>query len=46
MMQVHTQGKGICGVYPKDIAETKVLEVMKWAKVEGHPLRLEVEAQA
>ncbi len=45
MMQVHTQGKGICGVYPKDIAETKVLEVMKWARVEGHPLRLEIEVQ-
>ncbi|MNV67464.1 ATP-dependent Clp protease adapter protein ClpS [compost metagenome] len=46
MMQVHTQGKGICGVFPKDIAETKATEVMKWAKVEQHPLRLEVEAQA
>lgn len=45
MMQVHTQGKGLCGVFPKDIAETKVLEVMKWARVEQHPLRLEVEAQ-
>lgn len=45
MMQVHTQGKGICGVFTKDIAETKVLEVMKWARVEQHPLRLEVEAQ-
>lgn len=45
MMQVHTQGKGLCGVFPKDVAETKVLEVMKWARVEQHPLRLEVEAQ-
>jgi ATP-dependent Clp protease adaptor protein ClpS len=45
MMQVHTQGKGICGVFTKDIAETKALEVMKWARVEQHPLRLEVEAQ-
>lgn len=46
MMQVHMQGKGICGVFPKDIAETKATEVMKWAKVEQHPLRLQVEAQA
>jgi ATP-dependent Clp protease adaptor protein ClpS len=45
MFQVHKQGKGICGVFPKDIAETKVLEVMKWAKVEQHPLRLDLEAQ-
>lgn len=45
MMHVHTQGKGICGVFTKDIAETKALEVMKWARVEQHPLRLEVEAQ-
>jgi ATP-dependent Clp protease adaptor protein ClpS len=46
MMQVHMQGKGICGVFPKDIAETKATEVMKWAKLEQHPLRLQVEAQA
>jgi len=46
MMAVHTTGKGLCGVYPKDVADTKATEVMKWAKVEGHPLRLEVEAQA
>ena len=46
MMQVHTQGKGLCGVYSKDIAETKVKEVMDWAKVDGHPLRLDIEAQA
>lgn len=45
MMQVHTKGKGICGVFPKDIADTKVLEVMKWARHEQHPLKLEVEAQ-
>jgi ATP-dependent Clp protease adaptor protein ClpS len=46
MMQVHTTGKGLCGVYYKDVAETKVKEVMDWAKVEGHPLRLAVEGQA
>jgi ATP-dependent Clp protease adaptor protein ClpS len=46
MLQVHTQGKGICGLYTRDIAETKATEVMKWARVEQHPLRLEVEAQA
>ncbi|MBY3155415.1 ATP-dependent Clp protease adapter ClpS [Rhizobium laguerreae] len=46
MMQVHTNGKGICGVFTKDVAETKATEVMKWARVEQHPLRLEVEAQA
>jgi ATP-dependent Clp protease adaptor protein ClpS len=45
MMQVHTTGKGICGVFAKDIAETKATEVMKWARVEQHPLRLEVEAE-
>nr|WP_250807050.1 ATP-dependent Clp protease adapter ClpS [Neorhizobium tomejilense] len=46
MMEVHNTGKGLCGVYDKDVAETKVKEVMDWAKVEGHPLRLTVEGQA
>lgn len=45
MFQAHTTGKGLCGVYPKDVAETKVKEAMDLAKVEGHPLMLVVEAQ-
>ena len=38
MLQVHTQGKGVCGVYTYDIAETKVAQVSAFAKRNQHPL--------
>ena len=43
MLAVHTKGKGICGVYPKDIAETKAAQVTQCARDHGHPLLCEVE---
>jgi ATP-dependent Clp protease adaptor protein ClpS len=43
MWSIHRTGKGVCGVYSKDVAETKAKEVMDWARHEQHPLRLEVE---
>jgi ATP-dependent Clp protease adaptor protein ClpS len=43
MMQVHTQGKGLCGVYPHDIAETKIAIVHDLARENGYPLRAEME---
>lgn len=39
MLKVHMEGRGICGVYPKDIAQTKVEHVMEAARVAGHPLQ-------
>jgi ATP-dependent Clp protease adaptor protein ClpS len=39
MLQVHTKGSGICGIYPMDIAETKVSQVMALAQEQGHPLQ-------
>lgn len=39
MLQVHTKGSGICGIYPMDIAETKVNQVMTLAQEQGHPLQ-------
>ena len=33
------EGRGICGVYPKDIAQTKVEHVMEAARAAGHPLQ-------
>ena len=39
MMQVHTQGQGLCGTYPWDIAETKVETVHQLAHDSGFPLR-------
>jgi ATP-dependent Clp protease adaptor protein ClpS len=42
-LAVHTQGKGIAGTYTFEVAEQKKSEVFLMAKVEEHPLRVEVE---
>jgi ATP-dependent Clp protease adaptor protein ClpS len=42
-MAVHTQGKGIAGTYTFEVAEQKQCEVLLMAKIEEHPLRVEVE---
>lgn len=43
MLQVHHQGKGLCGTYTRDIAETKQQQVMAEAVAAGHPLMCIVE---
>jgi ATP-dependent Clp protease adaptor protein ClpS len=43
MMQVHTQGQGLCGVFPWDIAETKVAATHDLAQERGFPLRATIE---
>ena len=43
MLKVHTEGAGICGVYPQDIAETKMNQVLNLAKAKQHPLQCVVE---
>jgi ATP-dependent Clp protease adaptor protein ClpS len=43
MMQVHTQGRGLCGIYPFEIAETKVAAVQELAREHGFPLRAIIE---
>jgi ATP-dependent Clp protease adaptor protein ClpS len=45
MMQVHTQGKGLCGVYPFEVAETKVATVVDRARENGFPLRAAMEPE-
>jgi ATP-dependent Clp protease adaptor protein ClpS len=45
MMMVHTQGKGLCGVYPHEVAETKVQAVMESAREHGFPLRAAMEPE-
>jgi ATP-dependent Clp protease adaptor protein ClpS len=42
-LAVHTKGKGVAGTYTFEIAEQKQCEVLLMAKVEEHPLRVEVE---
>ena len=44
MLTVHTQGKGVCGIYTKDIAETKSAQVNQYARDHQHPLLCEIEA--
>ena len=43
MLQVHTEGVGVCGIYPQDIAETKMNQVLNFAKELQHPLQCEVD---
>lgn len=45
MMQVHTQGRGMCGGYTYEIAETKVAATQDLAQREGFPLRAAVEEE-
>ena len=43
MLHVHQKGIGVCGVYPYDIAETKVVQVMDFARKHQHPLQCTME---
>lgn len=43
MLKVHREGKGVCGVYPKDIASTKVELVTGFAMQHQHPLQCVME---
>ncbi len=43
MLKVHTQGKGLCGQYSREIAETKVVKVNEYARVNEHPLICSME---
>ena len=43
MMEVHTQGRGVCGAYTYEVAETKVATVHELARTEGFPLRAGIE---
>ena len=43
MLAVHREGMGVCGVYPKDIATTKVQQVTAFAQQHQHPLQCVME---
>ncbi|WP_299179120.1 ATP-dependent Clp protease adapter ClpS [uncultured Neptuniibacter sp.] len=43
MLSVHTQGKGVCGIFTRDVAETKAAIVNQYARDNSHPLLCEVE---
>lgn len=43
MLKVHIDGAGVCGVYPNDVAITKVEQVVTFARQHQHPLRCVME---
>jgi ATP-dependent Clp protease adaptor protein ClpS len=43
MLTVHTHGKGVCGIFTRDIAETKAAQVNQYARENQHPLLAEIE---
>ena len=45
MLKVHNEGSAVCGVYSRDVAETKVSQVTEFAKQHGHPLRCGMEEE-
>jgi ATP-dependent Clp protease adaptor protein ClpS len=45
MLHVHHRGFGVVGVFPRDVAETKAVQVMDYAKEHGHPLKCTAEPE-
>jgi ATP-dependent Clp protease adaptor protein ClpS len=43
MLKVHHEGRGICGVYPSDVAASKVQQVSQFAREHQHPLQCVME---
>ena len=43
MLKVHREGMGVCGVYPRDVAATKVEQVIAFSKQHQHPLQCVME---
>ena len=43
MLNVHKSGKGVCGIYSRDIAETKVTQVNSYSRENKHPLLCDME---
>ena len=41
MMSVHKGNYAVAGVYPRDLAQTKAAEAVRWAREEGYPLKVE-----
>ena len=44
MLTVHTQGKGVCGIYTYEVAETKIAQVNEYSELHQHPLMCSMEA--
>jgi ATP-dependent Clp protease adaptor protein ClpS len=44
MLTVHVHGRAVCGIYTRDIAETKAAQVNQYSRENQHPLLCEIEA--
>ena len=44
MLRIHHEGQAVCACYPKDVAESKVLQVEGHCNAHGHPLKCRIEA--
>jgi len=40
---VHNEGRGVCGVYPRDVAATRIAQVSQYARARQHPLQCVME---
>ena len=45
MLMVHNEGKGVCGIYSLDIAESKANQVIEFSRINQHPLECKVQKQ-
>ncbi|EGU23832.1 ATP-dependent Clp protease adaptor protein ClpS [Campylobacter fetus subsp. venerealis NCTC 10354] len=45
MLKIHQSGRAICGIYTKEIAQTKQMEVLNLAKANGFPLKCVIEEE-
>ena len=45
MLHVHQRGVGVCGIYTYDLAETKAMQVMNYARKYEHPLQVQLEKE-
>ena len=46
MMHVHTRGVGVCGVYTREVAETKLRQVIEFSQENQHPLQCTIEPES
>lgn len=43
MLKIHHEGFAVCGIYPRDLAETKTVQVSEFATQHGHPLQCRIK---